>query len=124
MQPLFATVQQGHLVHGDFHFSNLLQQDGQITGVIDFEWALSGDVAWDFRIDDQLEVASPGSRAAFYAGYTSHRVLPDHHSERVSFYRIGLYLDYLATFSPQDESEIARTLPMLMNELTWLEAHL
>ncbi|MEP7288069.1 MAG: phosphotransferase [Chloroflexota bacterium] len=124
MQPLFATVQQGYFVHGDYHFSNLLQQDGQITGVIDFEWALSGDLAWDFRIDDQLEAASLGSKKAFYDGYTNRRMLPDHHWERVAFYRIGLYLDYLATFSPQDDGEIDRTLPLLLNELKWLEAHL
>jgi aminoglycoside phosphotransferase (APT) family kinase protein len=124
MQPLFAAVHQGRFVHGDYHFSNLLQQDGQITGVIDFEWALSGDPSWDFRIDDQLEAASPSSREAFYAGYTSRRALPDQHWERVSFYRIGLYLDYLATFSPHDAGETDRTLPLLLNELDWLEAHL
>jgi aminoglycoside phosphotransferase (APT) family kinase protein len=124
MQPLLAAVQQGHFVHGDYHLSNLLQQDGQITGVLDFEWALSGDLSWDFRIDDQLEIESPGSRERFYAGYTSRRALPDHHWERVSFYRIGLYLDYLATFSPQDADEITRTLPLLMKELVWLETHL
>lgn len=124
MQPLFAAVRQGVFVHGDYHLSNLLQQGGQITGVIDFEWAMSGDPAWDFRIDDQLEIASPGSRDAFYAGYTSRRALPDHHRERIAFYRIGLYLDYLATFSPEDAGELDRTLPLLMKELIWLEAHL
>ena len=124
MQPLFAAVQQGCFVHGDYHFSNLLQQDGHITGVLDFEWAMSGDRSWDFRIDDQMEIKSPGSKEAFYAGYTSRCPLPDHHWQRVSFYRIGLYLDYLATFAPNDASEITRTLPMLVRELEWLEAHL
>lgn len=124
MQPLFAAVQQGTFVHGDYHLSNLLQQDGEITGVLDFEWAMSGDPSWDFRIDDQLEIASPGSRDAFYAGYSSRRALPDDHAERVSFYRIGLYLDYLVTFSPQDAGEIDRTLPLMMKELAWLESRL
>lgn len=124
MQPCFDAVQQGYLVHGDYHLSNLLQQDGQITGVIDFDWVMSGDPLWDLRIDAELETASPGSRDAFYAGYTSRCTLPDDHRERIAFYRIGLYLDYLATFSRTDEQEIARTLPALMNELMWLEAHL
>ncbi len=124
MQPLFASVQRGRLVHGDYHLSNLLQQDGRLTGILDFEWATSGDASWDFRIDDQLEGNSPGSREAFYAGYISRRPLPEQHRERVSFYRIGLYLDYLATFSPLDENEAATTLPVLIHELNWLEMQL
>lgn len=124
MQPLFAAVQQGTFVHGDYHYANILQENGQITGVLDFEWAMSGDRSWDFRIDDQLEAKSPGSKEAFYAGYTSRRPLPDDHWQRVSFYRVGLYLDYLATFAPDDETEAPRTVPLLMRELDWLEAHL
>ncbi len=124
MQPLLASVQQGGFIHGDYHLSNILQHDGQISGVVDFEWAASGDRSWDFRIDNQLEVAAPGSREAFYTGYTSRRPLPDQHKERVAFYRIGLYLDYLATFSVDDPTEVTQTLPLLMSELEWLEAHL
>jgi Ser/Thr protein kinase RdoA (MazF antagonist) len=122
MQSLFAAIQQGTFVHGDYHSGNILQQEGQVTGVLDFEWAMSGDRSWDFRIDDELEMKSPGSKEAFYAGYTSRRSLPDDHWQRVSFYRIGLYLDYLATFAPDDETEAPRTLPLLMKELAWLEA--
>jgi aminoglycoside phosphotransferase (APT) family kinase protein len=122
IKPLLASVERGRFVHGDYHFSNILQQDGHITGVIDFEWAMSGDPAWDFRIDDQLEAACPGNREAFYAGYTSRRALTEGHWERVSFYRIGLYLDYLATF--QEESEQDSTIPSLMKELAWLEERL
>lgn len=124
MQPLFAAVRQGHFVHGDYHFSNLLQQDGRISGVIDFDWAMSGDPSWDFRIDDHLDSEVPGTRAFFYAGYTSRRPLPDHHWERVSFYRVGLYMDYLVTYSPQDETEVDQTLPLILRELEWLETHL
>lgn len=124
LRPLFDAVRTGHFVHGDYHFSNLLQQDGRISGVVDFDWAMSGDPSWDFRIDDQLEDAAPGSREAFYAGYTSRGRLPDQHFERVAFYRIGLYLDYLATFAPDDPGEIDRTLPRLLRELDWLENRL
>jgi aminoglycoside phosphotransferase (APT) family kinase protein len=121
MQPLFLFDQPGRLVHGDYHFSNLLQQDGHLSGVLDFEWVMSGDVAWDFRIDDQLEIVCPGSRSAFYAGYTSRRPLTDHHAERVAFYKLGLYLDYL-TF--EDEAENDQTRALLLKELSWLEDHL
>jgi aminoglycoside phosphotransferase (APT) family kinase protein len=121
MSPLLAEVQQGYFVHGDYHLSNILQQDGQITGVLDFEWATAGDPSWDFRIDDQFELARPGNRAAFYAGYTSRRALPEHHEERVALYRVGLYLDYL-TF--EDEAEHDLTREMLLKELAWLEESL
>lgn len=123
MQPLFAAARQGVLVHGDYHFLNLLQQDGRLSAILDFDWAASGDPSWDFRIDNQIEAEVPGSRDAFYAGYTSRRPLPGQHYERVSFYRIGLYLDFLE-MSAQDENEIAEIVPLLLHELDWLEAHL
>lgn len=123
MQPLFAAVQHGVLIHGDYHFANLLQQDARLSAVLDFDWASSGDPSWDFRIDDQLESEVPGSREAFYAGYTSRRALPDGHWERVAFYRIGLYLDFLE-MAAQDENELVQIVPLLLRELDWLEAHL
>ncbi len=123
MQPLLAAVTQGVFIHGDYHFLNLLQQDGRLSAVLDFDWASSGDPSWDFRIDDSIESEVPGSRDAFYAGYTSRRALPDGHWERVSLYRIGLYLDLLEG-AAQDENEIALTMPLLLNEMDWLEAHL
>jgi aminoglycoside phosphotransferase (APT) family kinase protein len=121
MSPLFAAVTRGHFVHGDYHYANLLQENGQLSGVLDFEWAMSGDPAWDFRIDDQLELALLGSKAAFYAGYTARRALDGHHAERVAFYKLGLYLDYL-TF--EDESEHDETRSWLLKELEWLESRL
>jgi aminoglycoside phosphotransferase (APT) family kinase protein len=123
MQPLFAAVQQGVLIHGDYHFLNLLQQNGKLSAVLDFDWASSGDPSWDFRIDGQIELEIPGSSDAFYAGYASRRPLPDGHWERVSFYRIGLYLDFLE-MGAQDADEIALIRPQLLHELDWLEAHL
>jgi aminoglycoside phosphotransferase (APT) family kinase protein len=123
MQPLFAAVQQGVFIHGDYHFLNMLQHDGSLSAVLDFDWASSGDPSWDFRIDDSIESEVPGSREAFYAGYTSRRALPDGHWERVSFYRIGLYLDFLEG-AAQDENEIALLMPLLLHEMDWLEAHL
>jgi aminoglycoside phosphotransferase (APT) family kinase protein len=125
MQPVFAAVRQGVLIHGDYHFLNLLQQDGKISAVLDFDWASSGDPSWDFRIDHQIEAEVPGSRDAFYAGYTSRRPLPDGHWERVAFYRIILYLDFLEmAAAAQDNQEIAENTLLLLGELDWLEAHL
>lgn len=37
------------LIHGDMiNPGNILVKNGKITGIIDFEWALSGDPAWEF----------------------------------------------------------------------------
>lgn len=121
MQPLFDSVRQGVLIHGDYHFLNLLQQDGRLSAVLDFDWASSGDPSWDFRIDHEIEAEVPGSRDAFYAGYTSRRPLPDGHWERVAFYRIGLYLDFLE-MSAYDPNEIAEHTAQLLHEVEWLEA--
>jgi aminoglycoside phosphotransferase (APT) family kinase protein len=123
MKPLFDAVRQGVLIHGDYHFLNLLQQDGKLSAVLDFDWASSGDPSWDFRIDDAIEEELPGSRDAFYAGYTSRRPLPDGHWERVAFYRIGLYLDLLE-MAAHDPDEIALITAQLLHELDWLEARL
>ena len=122
MQPLLVAVQQGVFIHGDYHFLNMLQQDGKLSAVLDFDWASSGDPSWDFRIDDSIESEVPGSREAFYTGYTSRRPLPDGHWERVSFYRIGLYLDFLEG-AAQDKNEIAQIMPLLLHEIDWLETH-
>jgi aminoglycoside phosphotransferase (APT) family kinase protein len=123
MQPLLARVQQGVFIHGDYHFLNLLQQDGKLSAVLDFDWASSGDPSWDFRIDNQIESEVPDSREAFYAGYTSRRALPEGHWERVSLYRVGLILDFLEG-AAQDENEIALLIPQLLHEMDWLETHL
>lgn len=120
MQPLLAAVQQGVLIHGDYHFNNMLQQDGKLSAVLDFDWAASGDPSWDFRIDDSIETEVPGSREALYDGYTSRRHLPDGHWERVSFYRIGLYLDYLEA-AAQDKNEVTRITALVLHEMDWLE---
>jgi aminoglycoside phosphotransferase (APT) family kinase protein len=123
MQPLFAAVRQGALIHGDYHFLNLLQQNGRLSAVLDFDWASSGDPSWDFRIDHTLDAELSGSRDAFYAGYTSRRPLPDGHWERLAFYRIGLYLDYLE-MAAGDTAEIALITAQLLHEVEWLEARL
>ena len=120
MQPLLVAVQQGVLIHGDYHFNNMLQQDGKLSALLDFDWAASGDPSWDFRIDDSIETGVPGSREALYVGYTSRRPLPDGHWERVSFYRIGLYLDYLEA-AAQDKNEVARITALVLHEMDWLE---
>ncbi len=66
----FSSVLGPRLIHGDFHFGNLLCLEGAITGVMDFEWASAGDPLWDIcnHLMD-MESKWPGSQDAFNRGY-------------------------------------------------------
>lgn len=94
-QPLMAEVTTGSLLHRDYHFENILQQEGQVTGIIDFEWAMSGDPVFDCRIDETL-AECPGSVEPFYAGYASVCPLTEHHRLKADFYRLLLGLECVA----------------------------
>jgi aminoglycoside phosphotransferase (APT) family kinase protein len=40
----------GCFVHSDIHPSNILVKNGQITGIIDFEWSYAGSPSFDFHL--------------------------------------------------------------------------
>ena len=90
---LLAQVTRGVLVHSDYHYENILQQDGRLTGILDFEWALSGDPASDFVPVDERERVLPGSEPAFVEGYTSVRAFDEGHERRVAIYRLFLWVE-------------------------------
>lgn len=119
-QPTFATVTTPRLVHWDYHFGNLLQQDGEITGVLDFEWALAGDPAYDFDRRDQWDEDCPGSRAWVYAGYTSLRPLDADHDTRVTLYELIWLLDCVVDARDDAEADLMRQ--NLINKLEQVEA--
>lgn len=51
----------GRLLHGDMvNPSNVLVENGMITGIVDFEWALSGDPAWEFAF------SGPGNLRSYF----------------------------------------------------------
>jgi aminoglycoside phosphotransferase (APT) family kinase protein len=92
-RPLLDAVTHGVLLHSDYHWENILQDRGHVTGVIDFEWALAGDPAWDFIVQDTWEAMCPGSRAPVYAGYTRRRPLAPGHALRVAIYQLLLHVE-------------------------------
>jgi aminoglycoside phosphotransferase (APT) family kinase protein len=94
-EALMAAVTIASLLHRDYHFENILQQAGRITGIIDFEWAMAGDPAFDCRIDETLAECS-GSVGPFYAGYASLSPLSEQHRLKVDFYRLLLCLECIA----------------------------
>ncbi len=118
-QPLFDKVIQPHLIHWDYHFGNLMQQNGKITAVLDFEWALGGDPAHDFNRRDEWESECPGSSALVYAGYTSIRPLQPDHETRVALYEMLWFVDCIIDVGDAAEAAFMRT--KLIDRLISLE---
>jgi aminoglycoside phosphotransferase (APT) family kinase protein len=116
-EPLFAQVTHGSLLHSDYQFENILQQAGTITGIIDFEWALSGDPAFDCNIDSQLESTCPGSLEPFYGGYETIRPRDEHHARKARVYTLLLHLENVASWDDQPESEWYRGEQRSLTEL-------
>lgn len=102
---LLDGVTVGVLVHSDYHYENILQDAGMLSGLLDFEWALSGDPSFDFVTGPVREVMIPGSEAHFVAGYTSIRALDTAHPRRVALYRLFLHLETAVTDAMQGRME-------------------
>lgn len=85
---LLDALEDGRLVHSDYHFENILHVSTDITGIIDFEWAFAGDPVWDFVPEDQWERTCPGSREHLYAGYTSVSPLDATFPRRLALYKL------------------------------------
>lgn len=64
--------------HFDYRPGNVLVQNGQITGLIDFESARGGSADLDFiKIKNEVWDNQPECRQPFLDGYSSVRVLPE-----------------------------------------------
>lgn len=92
-RPMLDSVMTAHLVHMDAHPENVLQENGELTGIVDFEWALSGDPSSDFQVQDQWAEFCPGSLDLIYEGYLSLRTLPPDHDQRAALYWLLRNLD-------------------------------
>jgi fructosamine-3-kinase len=71
----------------------MLCDDGQITAVLDFDWAVSGDPAWDFKMDAEWERGCPGSGTGLMRGYRAHRPLDSDYAVRARIYKLIMVLD-------------------------------
>jgi len=105
----FKCVTQPALVHCDFHYENILHVDGKLSGLLDFEWTLAGDPAYDFMIGDVRERMVPGSEATLAAGYQSIRSFRPNHQQCVHWYRLFLQLEEAATYQRMGDSQGAAT---------------
>jgi aminoglycoside phosphotransferase (APT) family kinase protein len=111
-RPLLEQVTLGALLHSDFHFKHILYQAGEITGILDFEMALSGDPAWEFVPEDRWPQQCPGSLPWLFQQYQQRRTLESGYELRVSLYKLLMYLVFIADSKNNqavDNLEEART---------------
>ncbi len=123
LRPTFNFVGGGRLVHSDYQFENVLHQDGDITGIIDFEWSIAGDPTWDFKLDEQWDDDCPGSAAHIYAGYTSVRPLAENHDVGVWLYKLLFHLDSVDMYAaePEASDNLVQSRDELLQALIALE---
>ncbi|MDX1435824.1 MAG: aminoglycoside phosphotransferase family protein [Anaerolineales bacterium] len=95
--PLLDEVRQAVFIHSDYHYENILQQNGELSGLLDFEWAYAGDPASDFVPVDERRRVLPGSEKAFIQGYLETRSFDESFSRRVALYRLFLDLEDAVT---------------------------
>lgn len=62
------------LLHGDYHFSNVLIENGQISGIIDWEYAAYGDPRWDIAnaYIQMVDFDAAEAAGAFLEAYLEH----------------------------------------------------
>jgi aminoglycoside phosphotransferase (APT) family kinase protein len=116
---IFESIREPRLVHWDYHFGNLLQQNGKITAVLDLEWALGGDPDHDFNRRTEWEDQCPGSLAWVYDGYTSLVPLQRSHETRVALYEMLWFLH--CVMDAPHAAEANMMLMKLEDRLSWLE---
>ena len=64
--PVFEHTSTSHLCHGDLWVENILtDEEGKVTGVLDFDRACWGDIEWDLAIADYCGM----TRSEFWNGY-------------------------------------------------------
>jgi len=63
---VFESCSVSHLLHGDLWVTNLLvESDGKVTGLLDFDRACWGDIEWDLAIAEYCGITT----APFWEGY-------------------------------------------------------
>lgn len=98
------------LIHRDFGFNNTLAENGQITGVIDWDDAAYGDplydVAWQgfwspaFSWADEVDIVG-----AIKHHYIDTGGLPQHFDERIDCYKMIIGTNCLSFFSKSDQKD-------------------
>lgn len=123
MKPVLDEIKTARLVHGDYRFENMLEMNGNISAIFDFEWALAGDPMWDFRVMDKWDAAFPVSHYRVFRGYQEQGELGAGYQERVGLYQVLMYLDDVAIASKHHrEKDMVIAHSALTESLIVLEA--
>ena len=90
--------------HGDFHYANILWNNGHISGILDFELSGIGnrdfDIAWALiRRPGQKFLKTEEEINAFLLGY---KKIGEYNPDAVRFYMAQIY-PYFLSFSQNDE---------------------
>ncbi|MBR9682691.1 MAG: aminoglycoside phosphotransferase family protein [Candidatus Aenigmarchaeota archaeon] len=84
------------LVHNDFTMDNIKVQDNLISGVFDFEHALSGHNEYDFIKPDWLMFTNKKLKERFMSGYKKNSDVSSKFEERLKYYEtqraVGMYM--------------------------------
>jgi aminoglycoside phosphotransferase (APT) family kinase protein len=87
---------QGQLVHGDFNPGNILIHNGEVSGVLDWEFSLSGTPYMD--IGNLLRNLDEQYHAEVYAGLTAGGMnLPRDWKERARLVDLSSHLEFLTS---------------------------
>ena len=82
------------LVHHDFNPGNILVEDGEITGILDFDYTHSSHSVRDIAKASNKFWIRGGDRETFYSGYSEIRE-PERFEETIDFYLLETFLDEL-----------------------------
>jgi aminoglycoside phosphotransferase (APT) family kinase protein len=98
------------LLHGDFSPQQIVVSEGQVSGLIDFEFPRSGDPAWEFAYWDFYTGNQPfrGARVPtqwLLEGYRQVASLDAAFDLRIAVWRVALSLELLAYHGIRDDQE-------------------
>lgn len=121
LRPALEEFRIPSLLHGSFHFGNLRQKEGRITGITGLWQACGGDPAFDLRGMEELDESCPGSSGPFRAGYESVRPLPEPDRRIMKFYRLLGHLERMGQWAERGRPDAVRVeygrLAVLLGEL-------
>jgi aminoglycoside phosphotransferase (APT) family kinase protein len=109
------------LVHGDYHLKNVLVQDDQVTGIVDFENLVAGDRVLDFK-DIHLRSGSPDDDLrALQRGYGLPTLFDDRFWTKLYLYEVPRLLEILGWHVRLSNSDdVAASLSRLGQIEIWL----
>lgn len=117
------TVDQPVLSHCDFGPNNVFRVGDEVSGVIDWEWCLAADPAYDIARAERLfrRDADDGTRNALLAGYQRVRPIPDEYDWRAERYAAFETLSAMSSFEswrPDDDQQAKEIADTLRENLT------